>query len=68
MVDPVPRAGRSRPGWYGSEASEFRERGFAFGPFEVITNDDEDLAGGVNTDAELIEQMRGTKKNELLNL
>src|SRR5690606_28717606 len=47
---------------------ELRERGFALDALGVVAGDDEDLRGSVDTDAELVQQMRRPPENELLDL
>ena len=68
VIDAVLAAGHPRARWYGAYASEFCECGFAFDAFGVVACDDEDLGGGVNTDAELVEEVWGALGDELFDL
>ena len=68
VIDAVLPTGHSRAGRDGANAGEFRERCFALDAFGVVSGDDEDLRCGVDTDTELIQQMRGALEDEVLDL
>lgn len=57
VVDAVPSAGHSRSGGDGADVGRLGEGGFAADAFGVVAGDDEDLCGGVDADAELLEQL-----------
>jgi hypothetical protein len=58
VVDAMLPAGDPGSGGDGADPGEFRERCFGVDAFGVVTGDNQDLRGGVDTDAEGFEQLR----------
>ena len=59
MVDSLSARGNAGGCRHGADAGEFRQGGFGFDPFGVVAGDDQDLCGGVDADAEGLDQLRG---------
>lgn len=67
VIDEVFAAGQPRPSGDGADAGQFRERSLGLDAFRVVTDDDEDLGGGVDPDAELIHKLWCPFEDELFD-
>jgi hypothetical protein len=55
------------PGRNGADPGEFRERGLGVDALRVVIGDDEDLCSSIDADTKLVQQVRCSLHDELLN-